>query len=412
MKHYKKGFLLPMGVIFIFIMLIVGMGILYLGTLEQLDVKRRLNREKAFYLAEAGAYRAYAHIKQNRNWQPEEDALPLGDGTFFVTREDESGRINIISTGNVKGIEEKVQLTLRRGSGNSWAQGLFGSTRVTLANHSRIYGYDSSTDPYGNNPTNTAEVGSLSLISLANNSSIYGNASVTSDGRITLINNSNITGNQNTDTVFDEPLNDLPPVEIPSDLLNASPGGKLLVSGNNTYSLPGGNYRYEEIKTSNISVLRFTGDITRIYVENKVEIENNSKWDIQGTLILYLGTNSTLDVKNNSKIGIMQPDGSVLPNLPVNFRIYSASTRNDAVIMQNNSNMAGLLYVPEGWVQLWNNRKFLGGIVTKALDLYNNVKVIYDTNLMNLDIEDDPGGGAGTLRIIRWTKPNWINRLQ
>lgn len=415
MRYYKNGFLLPMAVVFIFIMVIVGMGILYLGTLERIGAKKRLNREKAFYLAEAGAYRAYAHLKEDRNWEPETEALPLGDGNFLVILEDNGdGTLNIISTGTVRNIQEKVQLTVGAGGPrNSWAQGLFGSIRVTLANNSKIYGYDSLTDPYGNNPTNTAEVGSISLISLTNNSSIYGNASVTSNGNITLINNSNITGDQNTDTVFDEPLNDLPPVEIPTDLLSASPGGKLNVSGNSTYSLPGGNYRYEEINTSQDSILRFTGNITRIYVTNKVVIENNSKWDIQGTLILYLGANSTLDVKNNSKIGIMQPDGSILPNLPIDFRIYSASNRNDAVILQNNSDMAGLLYVPEGWVQLWNNRKFLGGIVTKALDLYNNIKIFYDTSLNNIDIPDDPGGGTpGQLTIIRWTKPEWVNRLK
>jgi len=389
----------------------VGMSILYLGTLERLAVKKRLNREKAFYLAEAGVYRAYAHLKEDRNWEPEEEPLPLGDGTFTVTREDDNNRIYITSAGQVNGVEEKVQLTLGRSGGNSWSQGLFGSIRVTLENNVKIYGYDSSTDPYGNNPDNNAQVGSILLISLKNNSSIYGDASVTSDGSITLTNNSRITGDKNTDTAFEEPLNNLPPVEIPSDLLTASPGGKLTVSGNNTYSLPGGNYRYGEITTSNNSTLKFTGEITRIYVEKKVTVADNSKWDIQGTLILYLGENSNFYVQNNSKIGIMQ-GSNVVPNLPVDFRIYSASNKNDAVILENNSDMAGIFYVPEGRILIENNRKFLGGIVTNILDLANNVNILYDTNLIDMDIDDDPGGGSKTLKIIRWTKPNWVNRLQ
>jgi len=200
-------------------------------------------------------------------------------------------------------------------------------------------------------------------------------------------------------------------VEIPSDLLTASPGGKLTVSGNNTYSLPGGNYRYGEITTSNNSTLKFTGEITRIYVEKKVTVADNSKWDIQGTLILYLGENSNFYVQNNSKIGIMQ-GSNVVPNLPVDFRIYSASNKNDAVILENNSDMAGIFYVPEGRILIENNRKFLGGIVTNILDLANNVNILYDTNLIDMDIDDDPGGGSKTLKIIRWTKPNWVNRLQ
>jgi hypothetical protein len=107
-------------------------------------------------------------------------------------------------------------------------------------------------------------------------------------------------------------------------------------------------------------------------------------------------------------------DGHILPNLPVNFQIYSASTENDAVVFENNSDMAGLLYVPEGKIIMENNRKFLGGIVAKDLDLYNNVKILYDSNLNNVDVDEDPGNGSGTgeFNIIKWTKPGWANRLQ
>ena len=433
MLKNKKGFLLPMAAIFIVIMVIIGMGILYLGTLERLGAKKRLNREKAFYLAEAGAYRAYAHLRADRNWQPETEPLSLGDGTFLVEREDtEDRKINIVSTGTVKGIDEKVQLTLSSGAGNSWAQGLFGSIRIRMSNSALIAGYDSSTDPRGNVQLSNAEAGSKLLIELSNNCTIYGNASVTEAGSINLYNNSKITGQQNTDTVFDPPLDNLPDVVIPSDLaalpypVKGDPriklisgqdsdwtlsGGTLNVSNNVELEISGGDYRFSNIYSSNNTIIRFTGN-TRIYVENQINISNNSKWDIQGSMTIYLGTNSNFLVSNNAKIGKTQ-GSDIFPVLPQNLRIYSASTRSDAVSFSNNSKVAGLLYVPRGRIDMNNNGGFLGGIIANIIDLSNNAKVLYDINLNNIEIPDDPGGsGTGRVRIIRWTKPEWVNRLQ
>jgi len=433
MLKNRKGFLLPMAAIFIVIMVIIGMGILYLGTLERLGAKKRLNREKAFYLAEAGAYRAYAHLRADRNWQPETEPLSLGDGTFLVEREDtEDGKINIVSTGTVKGIDEKVQLTLSSGAGNSWAQGLFGSIRIRMSNNAKIAGYDSSTDPRGNVQLSNAEAGSKLLIELSNNCTIYGNASVTEAGSINLYNNSRITGQQNTDTVFDPPLDNLPDVVIPSDLaalpypVKGDPririisgnnnfwtlsGGTLNVSNNVELEISGGDYRFSNIYSSNNTIIRFTGN-TRIYVENQINISNNSKWDIQGSMTIYLGTNSNFLVSNNAKVGKTQ-GSDIFPVLPQNLRIYSASTRSDAVSFSNNSKIAGLLYVPRGRIDMNNNGGFLGGIIANIIDLSNNAKVLYDINLNNIEIPDDPGGsGTGRVRIIRWTKPEWVNRLQ
>jgi hypothetical protein len=406
----NKGYLLPMAIIFIIIAAILGMGILYLGGLEQIGARKRLNREKAFYIAEAGAYWAYAYLKDDVDKDGVTETMQDGEFSIEINPEynGNSSMKEIISTGTINNVEETVSLILAsEGGGNSWSQGLFGSDSVFMQNNVDIYGYDSTNDPYGNNPVSGAAVGSLLSIELQNSAEIHGNAYVTSEGEI-IWNGDNIE-EVYENHVFDEPLNQdpLPPVVIPSDLLTAGPGGKFEKTSN--YSIPGGDYRFQEMKTGGNAVISFTGDLTRIYIEKKLEIENNCIWNIQGTLVLYLGEDSNLFVKNNSEIGILQPDGSVVPNLPKDFRIYSASTKDDAVILENNSDMAALIYVPEGRVLIKNNRTFLGGIVADELYFDNNVTVLYDLSLENTQIPDDPGGGGGPgqLTIIRWTKPNW-----
>lgn len=430
----KKGYLLPMVLIFIVVSILMGMAVLYIGELESIGAAKRLYREKAFYLAEAGAYRAYAHLKEDDGWDPGEEPVPLGEGTFLVAIEDESGDTVITSTGAFKSVSETVQLTISSGSGgNIWAQGLFGSERIKMSNNARIAGYDSTSDPGAGIELENAEAGSIYLIQMSNNSTIKGNASVTEEGEITLHNNSIVTGSQNPSGSFDEPLNDLPDVVIPSDLL-ASPypvkddfsytgsqwgwgitNGALGVWNNNVaLEIHGGNYRFKSISFSN-GLIRFTGN-SRIYVENAVNISNNSKVSIEGSVVFYLGENSTMSVSNNAKIGNVQSVAPpvILPISPSDLRIYSASSSYNAINFSNNSKIAGLIYAPSGRVDLNNNVRFLGGIVTDILDISNNAKAIYDISLAGTEIPDDPGGGGGTggLEIIRWTKPGWSNRLQ
>ena len=61
----KRGYLLPMVIIYMIIAMIVGLGILTLGSLDRIEANKRLNLEQAFYLAEAGINLAYYRLKEN-----------------------------------------------------------------------------------------------------------------------------------------------------------------------------------------------------------------------------------------------------------------------------------------------------------------------------------------------------------
>ena len=299
MKIYtnKKGILLPVVMIFLVISLLLGMGILTLGNLESIAAVKRMNRQQAFYIAEAGAYRAYAHLKDNPGWEPEEEPVNVENETFsgifyVLLEEDEEDEelLNIISTGTVNKTSETVTIVVYSSGGNTWSQGLFGAEKVTLKNNVKIYSYDSTTDPYGDAPGQDAKVGSVELITLENNATLYGDAYTADENGIPPPkNNSDITGTENEGYEFDEPLNDnsLPPVVIPPELLTASPGGKLEVTGG-TRIIQGGDYRYEEVKTSGNSVTRFTGSLTRIYIEKKLELTHKPILDRIQLIINYL----------------------------------------------------------------------------------------------------------------------------
>ncbi|MFW6045187.1 MAG: hypothetical protein ACOCR1_05520, partial [Planctomycetota bacterium] len=54
----RDGLALPAVMVIVLFLIIMGMGILELGTLETFEAIKSQNRMRAFYLAEAGAQRA------------------------------------------------------------------------------------------------------------------------------------------------------------------------------------------------------------------------------------------------------------------------------------------------------------------------------------------------------------------
>ena len=420
--------MLPAILIFIVISIILGMGILYLGGLEQVGAQKRLNREKAFYIAEAGAYMAFAHLRNDINWEapPENEPVSFGDGNFTLSIAPDPDRkgadeIKLTSTGNVnEKYHEKVELSL--GYRNIWSQGIFGMEIVQIGN-SIIDGCDSTTgvpeEPSEEPPD--AEVGSKEEINMDNpNATIYGNASVGGN----ILEGGLITGNRYTGVDFGNPFENLGDdenkVNIPDDLLSAghpSPPGitgdysynnstrTLIIGTKGTVTIQGGDYRLKEIIFEGDSELIFNGP-TRLYVEEQIDISaNKTKWTMNDEVILYLGENSTMFSGTSKHIDI-----TTFQDKPENFRIYSASTRDDAIDINNNRTLFALIYAPNGSVRMKNNIVFCGGIVSEKIYINNNAVIYYDVNLNDLNI-DDGEQSKGPLRILRWRKPGWTDRL-
>jgi len=84
----NKGYLLPMVVIYVIIMLIMGMVILQLGFLERAASLRGSNKEKSFYIAEACIERARFKLSKDSDWSnatPADFSGTLNQGSYTVT---------------------------------------------------------------------------------------------------------------------------------------------------------------------------------------------------------------------------------------------------------------------------------------------------------------------------------------
>lgn len=413
----KNGIVLPLIVILTLIMLILGMTILSIGRFERIGTGRRTQQVQALYLAEAGAYRAYALLSGGTTPSWYNIPQTLGSGTYLV-QEDEDG--NILSTGTRGNIHQTVKLELQRSGGGRgiFADGIFGSTSVTITGSSEIRGYNSI-----DNSVQNAEASSNSLISIPTSGKIFGNAGVATGGSITYPQWSPnaITGQK---TYNNEPRT-LSPASIPSALQNMAytPYGDSKIDAtlgnyqiiNNNFSMNiwpriisfnPGDYKFNNFSLTSDDMLSLKGTI-RIYLTGNFSMLNNSRliFTPGTTLEIYLGQNSNFTLSNSAKIN---QNGS-----PANCAIYSVSTKTINMNGTGNAEINGVVYAPMAEVTVANSTTLRGGVVANTVAVTGNARIHYDTALSSLSVPGDPGsgGGGGVITILRWTKPSWESRL-
>jgi len=407
----KKGYLLPLVLILILISLIIGFTTLYLSELGRTETIRRLYREKAFYIAEGGAQRAYAHLKKDISWVPESSSQSLGGGTFYVIKDSTSSETIIItSTGTFNNVEEKVELTIKKSGGGIFSKGVFGSSQVYLSGSSQIWGYDSRTGATSEN----ADVGSNTLVNVNWNATLYGNVAVPPNGSITFPEQkpNAITGQKKKDAE----TRTLPPVTIPSDLQNLSytqyggtglSGNYQLSNGNYTINdwpyaatISSGNYHFRSIQLGKGNPqLNLSGKI-RMYIEETLSSS------FGGDIVLSAGTTVEIYMgRTNGKITFDSDSQINYNNSPANLAIYVASSK--AVDLLSNVRINAAIYAPNSVCNITGSSELRGGIVANQLNLTGNVRLYDDIALRQVSVPGDTSGGTGGIQIVKWRKPNW-----
>lgn len=405
-----------MVIIYMVTAMIVGTGIVLLGSLDRIETNKRLHREQAFYLAEAGINLARYDLKNAIPLPTDPQTVNSGTWTgTFVLSETGTDTITVTSTGTVKRITETTRLIVTNFAGGPFANGIFGNVSLTVENNSVMDGYDSRLGPYSatNVDSNQGDAGSNLYISVSNNGLINGDATVSAPPPA--INGVQwITGNK----TYNTPLTTLPPVIIPSDLTGLpylagntswiSPPGSYTLSGTpanseltitGTATISGGDFRFSKITVSNNATLNITGNF-RFYITNGgLMLSNNSQTNLGATVLgeIYADT-SIVTLENNSSLNY--------PGDPTHLGIYITSTQTQHI--ENNAFISAVIYAPRAPVIVKNNGGFFGTIAAYSVLLDQNAKTHYDIALRkNHPPGFDPGGGTPVITFVSWTKPDW-----
>ena len=402
-----------MVIIYIIITMIVGAGILALGSLDRIEANRRLRRGQAFYLAEAGINYAYYRLENNPSdnltgpYNFENVAFQISDTVTGDTR-------TIISTGTIKNVSETVAINVTKGGSKLFGRGLFGTEEVGMEGYAYIDSYDSriagSIDG-----GEEGHVGSDTTILIPDYAEVHGDArSAGGPGSIVLGNNGILTGekDENAQPRTLDPV----PMVVPSDLLGplSSPkitplgsytltaNGILTIKTGKTANMSGGNFRFKQIAVQagagQVTTLNFTGTV-RIYVTDSLTTGDKSRINFQSPSQneLYMGS-SPGNITMNSGSTISTPDSGTA------LGIYVVGSALQEIANSAAASFYAVIYAPSAKVTLLNG-KLWGDIVANDVLLKQNATVHYDVALRSSLPPGDPGG-VSTF-FINWTKPDW-----
>jgi len=326
----------------------------------------QLHADKAFYLAEAGAKRAFNELQSDPVWTAGYSAVPFEGGTYSVQIIDSSTNaalddtILIIATGWTMNAQVDVEMTVAPDITNPFEYAMFAKDAIDIRNSMMTDSYNSDSGSYlGTRLDSSGDVGSNGTIDVANGAFVGGDITTSLSGGTDVNAGATVTG-----TVAD----DAPPQEIP-DVPQAEFDTAAITNDNLTGL--SGTYTYDSVTHT----LSSTGTIymqSGTYYFSDITLMNTA------TIILAPGAEVTLyvtgdiEMKNSSSVNV---GGS-----PSDFLIYSQGD----LVLKNSGDFYGSFYSPDGDCDLRNSGEFFGSIIANTIISHNSSNFHYDRNLATI----------------------------
>jgi len=244
--------------------------------------------------------------------------------------------------------------------------GVFGKVSVNMTGNAKVDSYDSSIGPYSPlTARNNGDVGANEILSMSGNALIKGDVLLGPDGSASGVNSGNVTGEifySGNEVELAAPL-------LPSYLTGLPNLGNLSLSGNNTQTIPAGNYYYNSISLSGNSVLTVNSNV-HLYVGTSLSTSGNARMLTGASDEIYIGGSASV-----SGNGIVNTTG-----LPGNLSIYGLGSAT-GLSFSGNGAFSGTIYAPDSSVTISGNGSCSGAVVGNAVILSGNGGFHYDETL-------------------------------
>jgi hypothetical protein len=160
--------------------------------------------------------------------------------------------------------------------------------------------------------------------------------------------------------------------------------GSISLTGNNNLNL-GGTLYVGGLLTASANESVILGG--PVYVVQNINMGGNTSAPLQGGYPVVAG--GTVALGGNSQLS--------LANIPM---VISLSSSSPAITTDGNGYVSGVLYAPNGTIEMSGNSEVYGAVVGQAINCDANNSVEYISNLSSLNL---PGGAsAGSLTIFTW----------
>jgi len=386
----EKGFVLPVGLMFLAILALLGTTAVIITTTDlKIGTNYKLS-EQAFYDAEAGGQYAIAMIEDGLA----NDTLSLSGSSVTVnytapagfsfdtittlTQVGTTSNYSFQATGHSGNASSTIELVFARDS--LFQYGAFGDKKLDMKSNGAVYSYDSSVtpSPVPADSTSEGDVGSNGEVRVHNGTYIDGDVGLGEDDTgteavYTATGTPTVTGQvADVPRVDPDPLGaiggdlaaDFVTYSVTNDNTSAGITGNTISLGNgDSMTLTAGNYYLASIELKNGSTLNIDAS--------------------SGEVNIYL--TGGLDAKNGSSIN--------LTGNPPDFTIFSNST--DLIDFKHGSTFKGTVYAPYANVVLKHSADVYGMIWASEVDIKNSGEVYFDTALKDKWLSD-------TVDIVSW----------
>lgn len=382
----------------VLVLALVAVGVVALLSVTYLQLSANITRRQvaavdtkvAFYLAEAGLAEGYTGLMVGHTGSVGTAEAPAlhGEGVFWVEATELSDDlVELQATGLAKSGKAVLGLVVRRGTQNTGALGIFSENDLVVPDGSAIDGYDSAGGAYA-------------AQAAADPESIQ-HARVGSNGNVTVIESGGATA-------------------ILGDVF-AGPGGAVLTTGaptiTGTSGTSAGPVELAEVRAPDVTMAAGIEQLagaplvvpSGTFGADFLRLASDAEVLLQGPLRLVLGD---LSLDGGAELVCDTTDG------PIEIYVAGAVDLDPAAVFSNTSedpgrltlNVAsettvaftgagafhGLVYAPEGTVEVGTGFELFGGIVAETLALAGGARLHYDERLV------ESGAHEALPKVVSW----------
>ena len=339
----------------------------------------RFHSDESFYIAEAGAKRAFVTIKDNPAWDSGYANIQFGSGNYTVEVTDSSDdaamvdTIIVTSIGHNEYSSATVQLVLVPQPYHPFRAALFADSSVDIRNSMSTDSYNSDSGSYLTTVDSSGgDVGSNGVIEIKNGAIIGGSVATSLPGGVDVNSGAVVTGSISTDA----PQQELPDItQTDLDLAEANSIASSGISGSYTYN-------------STTKTFTSSGDVTLasgVYYFTDLVLKNSASLSIAPGAQVTIYVEGNIEIKNSGGIN----DGGC----PGDLMIYSTGD----LTLKHGGNFYGVFYSPQATCDLRNSGSFYGAIVANDIIGHNSANFHYDRDLGNII-----RGTSDDMAIIGW----------
>lgn len=401
----KTGSVLVLAVFVVLVSLIIGTGLLAMGTQVRLFALDRVQDMMARSAADAGLEYAVQQINNavtDKTWSsavlPSAEDVPLfdSDSTYsVVTQYHPVDGYTILSMGTNRNRTRTVTASLR-------LKGLFDMAvqcrnNVVLKNGTRIDAIDSSIslNPADTNEkamigTNSIEAGSIVL---NNNVIVDGDVVVGVGGDVmTVIKD---LGGVALDRYSLSAELEFPPVSAPA-LVGPDTGiqiakGEMTIGAGGDFPAVG---RFSEMKLKNGTVLRVIDHCT-LYVTGDIDMGQSSE------IIIDSAANASLTIYlDGSWVSGNDAGVTNTTSKASAFQLYGLGESGQIIDIKAKGELFGTIYAPNAILTVFSGGDLYGAFVADCFELKNPARFFYDTMLQDITVNEE---GARYI-IDRWNE--------